>query len=192
MAGKDTFCFSVRPHAPRHRPCRFAPRASFRLRVHCRPFTLELWFAPGRGYSPASLTRLDRGGVATTILYLPVKVTTVKKPIPQATQGTGPIHLAPVESRVFTGLGNIVAHLAEVRYDDGSPRQPGTLFIRTMGGAWQVTATAPDAQCRLPVVANTLDDALAGLDLLLGAADAPWEIDPYAKARADKQGKKKS
>jgi len=190
MPGRDTFCFSIREGRSRRRPRRWTPRAHFQLRVHCRPFTLLLWYSPERGYAPASLIRLDRGGNEAVTLYLPVMESRMKKRSPQASNGTGPVHLAPIESRVFGGLMNIVAHLAEVRYDDGSPRQPGTLFIKTLGGAWSVTAKEPDAGAALPVVANTLDDALAALDLLLGADDAPWEVDPWARRQGQAKGKK--
>jgi hypothetical protein len=116
----------------------------------------------------------------------------MKKRAPQATQGAGPEHLAAMETRVFGDLGNITAHCAVVRYEDGSPRQPGWVTMRTLGGAWQVTAKEPDAGCQLVSVANTLDDALAQLDLLLGAEDAPWELDPWARTKAAQKDKKKT
>ena len=116
----------------------------------------------------------------------------MKKRTPKSTEGAGPVHLAPIETNVFCRLMNIVAHLAEVRYEDGSPRTPGTLFVKTMGGAWSITAKEPDAQLQLPVVANTLDDALAAMDLLLGADDAPWEIDRWAAGKGGDKGKKKA
>jgi len=192
VSGQDTFCrLSARGRCGK-RPRRFAPRTHFKLLVQLRRLDVEFWFQPGVGYSPISTRRPTAGGPDAVVLFFPVMVTRMKKPMPQATQGTGPTHLAPVESIVFGSFPNIMAHLTVVRYDDGTPRQPGTIFLRTLGAAFQITATAPDAQCRLPVVGNTIDDALAALDLMLGADDAPWEIDPYAKARERKDGKKKS
>jgi len=191
MPGRDTFCFSVREGAPRRRPRRFAPRANFQLRIHWRGGTLECWFSPARGYSPTTLRRIDRSGFEVVTLFLPVMEQRMRKRTPQATQGSGPEHLAAMETRVFGALPNIIAHCGVVRYEDGTPRQPGWVTVRTLGGAWQVTAKEPDAQCQLVSVANTLDDALAQLDLLLGAEDAPWEVDPWARRQGAKNDKKK-
>jgi hypothetical protein len=188
----DTFCWSVRERRPRRKPRRFAPGTHFRLTVLLKRCQVEFWYSLERGFVPLSFTRLATGQSPVTTLYLPVMESRLKKRTPQAANGTGPKNLAAVESRVFGALMNIVAHLADVRYDDASPRTPGTLFIKTLGGAWLVTAKEPDAGCQLPVTANTLDDALAGLDLLLGADDAPWEIDPWARSRGQKKGKEKS
>jgi len=190
MPGRDTFCFSIRPVAPRRRPRRFTPRAHFQLRIHWRGFTLECWFSPFRGYSPTALRRIDGSGLEVVTLFLPVMESRLKQRAPQATQGAGPSHLAAMETRVFGGLMNITAHCAVVRYDDGTPRQPGWVTIRTLGGAWQCTAKEPDAGCQLVSVANTLDDALAQLDLLLGAEDAPWEVDPWPLGGGRKNRKK--
>jgi len=192
MGGLGTYCRSIRPKGPRCRPRRWAPRASWQLRVLYGDRELTLWYSPHWGYRPHSLDRF-RDGSTETILFFPVmEVGSLKKRTPQAANGTGPKNLAAVESRVFGSLMNIIGHLADVRYDDGTPRQPGTLFIKTLGGAWSVTAKEPDAQAALPVVANSLDDALAALDLLLGADDAPWEIDPWARGKHVQGGKKKT
>lgn len=102
---------------------------------------------------------------------------------------SGPEHLAPVESNVFSRLSQLVAHCAVVRFEDGSPRQPGWITFRTLGGSWQVTAKEPGANAQLVAVGPTLDDALAALDLLLASPDAPWELDPWAK-RQDQKKKK--
>lgn len=95
--------------------------------------------------------------------------------------GSVPVHLAAIESDVFLRLPNIVAHCCLTRYDDGDPRRPGWITVKTLGGTWMVQAKDPDSQAQLGAVGNTLDDALALMDLLLGADDAPWEPDPFAK-----------
>lgn len=190
--GFDTYCWSVRKGGSRRRPRRWTPRACFILRVHFRGRVLESWYSPHRGFMPWRLLIPTGAGTQTIQHFTPVMETRMKQRKPQATQGGGPEHLAAVESNVLHALANIIAHCAVVRYEDGSPRQPGWVTVRTLGGAWQVTAKDPDAGCQLVSVANTVDDALAQLDLLLGADDAPWELDPWAKRQGAEKGKKKT
>lgn len=91
----------------------------------------------------------------------------------------GPVHLAAVETEVLGEFPHIIAHCSVVRYDDGEPRQPGWLVTRTLGASWQIVAKDPDAGAQLSSVGPTHDDALAGLELLLGSDDAPWEVDKW-------------
>lgn len=90
-----------------------------------------------------------------------------------------PVHVAAVESEVLGGMAQIIAHLTHTRYDDGSPRQVGTISIRTQGAMWIVEARDYDAAARMRVSAASLDDALALMDTCLGADTAPWEPDVY-------------
>jgi len=97
-------------------------------------------------------------------------------------------HLAALESVLFGKLQAIVSHLAITQYDDGAPRRPGWITLKTLGAAWVVEAKDPDSCCKLSVVQNTLDDALAALCLLLESEEAPWEPDPWLQQK--KPGKK--
>jgi hypothetical protein len=106
-------------------------------------------------------------------------------------EGGVPCHEAPMETKVFSDLSNCVAHLAVTRYEDGSPRRPGRLLIATRGSSYEVIAKEPDGQLELTVVASTLDDALALMDLFLGAEEAPWRPDPWAASRPQPRGKKR-
>lgn len=99
----------------------------------------------------------------------------------------GPVHLAAVESVLFAKLPRIVEHLVTTRYADGSPRRPGLLMLNVLGAAWQVRVTEPDVSAKLTCVAETLDDALALVELHLGSEDAPWEVDAYAQASKKKK-----
>jgi len=108
---------------------------------------------------------------------------------PAPTPGDGPKHLAAMESNVFDKLHNLVAHCAVTRYDDGDPRRPGWFTIKTMGSAWVVQVKEPDACLQMSATAQSLDDALALADLLLGAEEAPWEPDPFLKLQARKVNK---
>lgn len=101
----------------------------------------------------------------------------------------GACHLAPMESNVFSKLHNIVSHLSVTRYEDGSPRRPGWVTVKTMGSSWAVQIKDPDSCQSCQAIGATLDDALALADLILGAESGPWEPDPFLKQQAAK-GKK--
>lgn len=113
----------------------------------------------------------------------------MKRRVTTADSPEAPSHFADVESVVFGKLHPIVAHLAVSRYDDGTPRQPGTLMIRCVGASWQVTAKEPDVAAQLVITAPTLDDALAALSLALESDQTPWQPDPWATGRT--RGKKR-
>lgn len=99
-------------------------------------------------------------------------------------------HVAAMESVVFSKLHPLIAHCAVTRYDDGDPRKPGWITLKTMGSAWVLEAKDPDTSSRLTVVQSSLDDALALLSALLESEEAPWELDPWLAQQAAK-GKKK-
>lgn len=101
----------------------------------------------------------------------------------------GPSHLAAMESVVFGQLHNIVSHCSVNRYDDGEPRTTGWIVIKTMGAAWVVQAKDPDGLCQMSLTAQSLDDALALADVMLGAEDAPWEPDLWMRQQAAKKKK---
>lgn len=99
-------------------------------------------------------------------------------------------HLAPVESNVFAKLMALVEHCAATKYDDGEARKPGWFTVRTRGSAWEVEIKDPDTACRLVVVQQTLDDALALAQVLLETEDAPWEPDQWLAASNARSKKK--
>lgn len=103
-----------------------------------------------------------------------------------AAPGDGPKHLAAAETTTFHSLMNLIEHCIVTRYDDGDARQPGWLQIKTVGSAWQVTCKDPDTCQQMVTHGQTLDEALALADLLLGTDSAPWETDTWAKARKGK------
>jgi len=108
----------------------------------------------------------------------------------QGAEPTAASHLAAVESAVFGKMHALVAHCAATRYDDGDPRKPGWITIKTAGSAWIVEAKDPDTSSKLTAIQPTLDDALALLSLLLEAEEAPWEHDQWLAAAAAKAKKK--
>lgn len=94
-------------------------------------------------------------------------------------EGGGPIHLAPVETTVWERFPALVAHCCVTRYEDGAARKPGWITIKTMGVTWVVTVKDPDGGVSLSATGQDLDDALVLADLLVGADDAPWEVDTF-------------
>lgn len=102
-----------------------------------------------------------------------------------------PCHLAALDSPAFRLFPRILEHLAINRFEDGTPRLPGTVICRVESANWKVIAKEPSSQLQLVVIGATVDDAMAGLELLLGAEEAPWDDDPNAwqpKPRGRKSG----
>lgn len=109
------------------------------------------------------------------------------------TTGTAAVqvkHLAALESDVFKGLLPIVEHMAVRQYEDGDPREPGWVTIKTQGSAWVVQIKDPDACVSFSAVAETLDKALETAALLLSCDDAPWEQDKWLVDAAARRKKK--
>lgn len=113
----------------------------------------------------------------------------MKKKAAVTTPKDGPEHLAAVESNVWGAFGPLIAHCAVTRYDDGDPRKPGWLTIKTQGSSWVVQVKDPDSASSFQAVAVSLDDALSLASVLLEADSTPWEHDPWLAAAA--RGKKK-
>jgi hypothetical protein len=104
---------------------------------------------------------------------------------------SGVIHLAAVETVLFSQHLALVEHCALRQYDDGSPREPGWITVKTTGAAWVVQVKDPDSRKSFTAVADTLDKALDTASLLLACDDAPWEHDAWLeKAYVEKSRKK--
>lgn len=187
--GKDLCIRSNRRRRRWRRPRRWSPRKSHGLTVIFLDFKLKCWYVPRRGYYPHALVRLGGGPIAG-VLFAPPGFGAMKRKIvgggPSSTLAS---HLAPLESAVFGKLFNLVSHCCVTKYDDGEPRQPGWFTVKTSGSAWVVQVKDPDGCCQMSAIGNTLDDALALADLLLGSDEAPWEPDPWAKRKATEKKK---
>jgi len=61
--------------------------------------------------------------------------------------------------------------------------------VDVVGSMWRVIAKDPDSGMQLIVYMPSLDDALLSLELLLGADEAPWEPDPYARPKGSPKKK---
>lgn len=101
-----------------------------------------------------------------------------------------PTHRAPMETQLFQKLPNVMAHLAVNRLDDGSPRRPGSVIVMSSGSGYRLIAKEPDESLELEAYGETIDDAFAMLELLLGTDDCPWQ--PEREWRGKGAQKKKT
>ena len=160
---------------------------SYHFLVPGRRFLLS--WVPWRGYWCEAWARIV-GGKVTDFGYYPQPEKPVKQIDLNKSNGAGHLmHLAAVETQILGRCPQVVAHLTHIAYDDGSPRQPGTITIRVRNSTWTVEARDWNAAARLVASATTCDDAFALMDLLLGSDNAPWEADRYLE---EKRPQKKS
>lgn len=99
-------------------------------------------------------------------------------------------HLAAVETETFRQYMPLVEHCCMLQYEDGEPRMPGWITIRTNGAAWQCVVKDPDSASSFTTVGQTLDEVMGTAALLLGCEEAPWEPDSWlaqSKARSKKK-----
>lgn len=97
---------------------------------------------------------------------------------------------ASLRTTILAQCPHLVEHLSVRAYDDGGQRQTGRLIVDVVGSMWRCIAKDADSGMQLVVYMPSLDDALLSLELLLGADEAPWEPDPYAKPKASPRSKK--
>lgn len=153
--------------------------------------TFEFWYLPHRGFYPLGTVTVVEGR-REVWKYTPWRLTMKRRVAASGGEGKEPIsHLAAMESTTLEGHFNLIEHCASLRYDDGKPRTPGWITIKTMGNQWVVQVKDPDGCCGLQCLAPLLDDALAAADLLLSTHDAPWEHDEFLQRKADDKKKKK-
>lgn len=95
-------------------------------------------------------------------------------------------HVAAVETDLFAQLFPLVEHCAATSYDDGDPREPGWITVKTQGAAWVVQVKDPDSAMSFTSVAESLDKALQTAALLLSCDEAPWTPDQWLKSKKKK------
>lgn len=168
------------------RVSQWTPRGKLWLDLLTRRVVVRVEHTPYRGYCVRSV--YPRGGSQLDRLFVvpPPEFSVKRIQLQQQAAGNGPTHLAAVESNIFAALPNLVAHCCVTRYEDGSVRQPGWWTLKTRGAAWVCQVKDPDSCCSLQAAANSVDDALALADLLLGTENAPWEADAFLKQQKKK------
>lgn len=181
--------YTVRRRKRWRRPRRWLPRRAAHYLVIGLAKTIGVGYQPHRGLYPISLFTNRTGWGEPAIRYPKPDWTMKRRNASTQAAKDGPHHLAPVESDVFGKLPNIVAQCCVTKYDDGEPRKPGWITVKTLGAAWCVQVKDPDSGCSMTVTAATLDDALALADVLLGADEAPWEPDPFLRSQEARKKK---
>jgi len=161
------------------RPSRWALRRTTWYELLTKRHVLVVVYVPYRGFHSRSIRA--RGGLALDRLAIWGPPEFSMKRIQPGQQGPNgsATHLAAVETNLFDKLAALVAHMTVVKYDDGEPRKPGWITIKTMGAAWSVQVKDPDGCAQLQATAQSLDDALCLADLLVGSEQAPWEPDAF-------------
>lgn len=184
IGGQYVFVCSVgfrRRRSSWRRPRRWVPRRHVIMRMIGVVLVVEVQYKPFLGYWWSRTYRSDSTRAVPLSVRDQPEVHVKRKDVRMTASPDGPSHLAAVESQVFSMLHNVVSHCSITRYDDGLPRKTGWVTIKTMGAAWVVQVKDPDGCCSMSLTAQTLDDALALADVMLGADDAPWEPDPFLK-----------
>lgn len=101
----------------------------------------------------------------------------------------------PMPVAVLVNSPLLAEHLVATSFADGGARIPGSVKIENIGTAFRVTVYDHDAGLRLVASGPTLEEALETVEVFLGDATAPWEVDRYLTEQAAKRkpkGKKKS
>jgi len=171
----------------RRRGCIGKDWMAFRMLVGA--IDIELVARAGWGYSAWAYTSPRKGRVLLWGVETWQEMRTMRRKNQKPTE-SAQSHLAPMESVLLTKHHSIVAHCAVTKYDDGTPRVPGWITIRTFGTVWQVEAKDPDSLQLIRVQQPSLDDALTMMALLLDSDDAPWETDNWAVQQASRKKKK--
>jgi len=165
----------------RVRPRRFMPHGTCHFRVGLNDVVYHLTSEWWVGIWLTAISFRGPDFRAREGLVIPVGRPVVKKKTAATPAGDGARHIAAVETEILKGLMPLVEHCALVRYDDGDPRSPGWLTIKTIGAAWCVQVKDPDSCNSFQFVSDTLDHALEGAALLLACDDAPWQPDAWLK-----------
>jgi len=176
-------------HLHRGRPCRWLPKGKSEFRIGLGKYVFHLQASWRRGIWLALRDyrgEVPRGAVSPIVYKRPSMKRRVSKSSPEG----GAQHLAPVETNRFADMMSLVEHLAYRKYDDGEPREPGWVTIKTQGAAWVVQVKDPDAAVSFSAIGETLDKALETAALLLACDEAPWEPDTFLAAARARKAKK--
>lgn len=158
---------------------RYMPHGACQYHLHAGNTRALLQYTPRVGVHVLSYDSWrDRDLLPVTLPPLP-EVPNMKRMQKAATEGV-PVVPAEASSKFLQHAKPLLLWCSETRYDDGTPRVPGTLRIATRGTVWSFTLTDPDSQKRLCVVGLDVDEVLKTLIAHLTAENAPWEHDPYA------------
>ena len=164
------------------------PRAARLYTLLVGPLRIDLRYRPRSGYRPVATWAVPVPGSATLDRQEIAWEPEMRRVSVTATAGAA-LPGAPSVSVLLSKLKTLVLHCCSTSYDDGSPRQPGWITIKTRGATWQVICKDPDGAASLEVEGKSLDDTLSLANELLGSENAAWAPDPYLQSRKPKKRK---
>ena len=167
-------------------PRQWTPRRKAWYEFLTPSYVVVVCYTPFRGFCVRSV--YPRGGspLDRLLVFPPPEFSVKRVELRQQASGKTLTHLAARDCAALGDFPNLKAHAAVTRYEDGSSRKTGWWTVKTQGAAWCVQVKDPDSCCSFVATAQTLLDAFALADLLLGSTDAPWEPDPFLKKQKGK------
>lgn len=156
-----------------------------------RGYTLHVCYAPWRGVWPISLIRRV-GEVEKVIQRWPNWRNWAMKKITIAPAGDDEKPPLSAESKVLKAFPKIREFLTQKKYEDGTSRKPGRLWLEQDGVAFTITLKEPSMVALMRLRANEIDDVFALAEAALKMDLPPWEIDQWAFDKLPKPKKKKS
>lgn len=187
MKKRTAFCVCRASGVLPVKPRQWAGKGLGKLHVRFGDRVLVFAYLFPHGFVPVELQAVKAFNVTTvcSFTWRPLPMKRVKSITHEG--GKAPAHLANPESKLLLRFPHLLAFLSATAYDDAAPRRPGWVTVKTEGASWKIQAKDPDSGMQLQVTAQSLDDAITGLNLLLGSEDAPWEVDPWARERKAKK-----
>lgn len=151
---------------------------------------LQFVYRPFQGCIPISLSRVSGHEERETIVFPDVRSKAMKR-VSVGAGDSGDDFPLNCESKIFGKLPNFLAFLTVKKYDDGSPRKPGRIWLESDGVAYTLTLFEGSAYARVRLRAASIDDAYAAAEKHLASDNPPWEPDDYARQRDVEKKKKK-
>lgn len=183
--------FSVVSNWPlprRGRPCRYIGRRRNTFRILTATHVYCMRFVPRVGFHCYERSIRFSNPAPQQYVVRRWELPEVKKKLTSQPADKGN-HRVAMETHAFRDLMPLVEHIGLTRYEDGDPRLPGWITIKTQGAAWCVQVKDPDSAMSFTAIGQTLDTALETAALMLSCDEAPWEPDQWL-ARSKPKGKK--
>jgi len=156
-----------------------------------KQYTLHVCYAPWRGVWPISLIAVH-GGRQEVLHRWPNWRNWGMKKITIAPAGDDEKPPLSSESKVLKAFPKLREFLTLKKYEDGSTRKPGRLWLEQDGVAFTITLKEPSMVALMRVRANEIDDVFTLAEAALKMDLPPWEIDQWAYDKLPKPKKKKS
>lgn len=184
-------------------PLRLRPGARPRRLPRPQPVTREkrYWFNWGRlrfhlawqPYVGLFFTSASDPGTGREVsAYLcPLKTERIVKRVVLASVMEAIKPALPWESKTLSKFPTFSHFMTDTTYDDGTPRTPGRWWWNNLSTTFEVILFNPDAGARLPVVAPTIDEMFAALEMITKAENAPWQPDKFLQEQLAKKSRKK-